>query len=125
MIWLSKTYLDSSYADDDTRLNLKDFTLIGADNPRNCKVGGVSINFKKHLAVLPISPLSLNECLVLKSNIQNKKGYATSLYRSPSQSKNEFDQLHQKNQSDQNFEQLISDRMSQNSLYILVTCDFK
>ena len=76
MIWLSETYLDSSYAGDDTRLNLKDFTLIGADNPRNCKIGGVSINFKKHLAVLSISPLSYNECLVLKSNIQNKKGYA-------------------------------------------------
>ena len=119
MIWLSETFLDSSYADDDTQLNLKDFTLTGADNPRNSKIGGVSINFKKHLAVLPISLLSLNECLVLKSNIQNKKGYVTSLCQSPSQSKNEFHQL------TLNFEQLISNRMSQNSLYILVTCDFK
>ena len=45
MIFLSETYLDSSYADDDTRLNLKDFTLIRADNPHNCKRGGVSIFF--------------------------------------------------------------------------------
>ena len=32
MICLSETYLNSSYADDNTRLNLKDFTLIRADN---------------------------------------------------------------------------------------------
>ena len=38
MICLSKTYLDSSYADDDTRLNLKDFILIRADNPHNCNI---------------------------------------------------------------------------------------
>ena len=37
MICLSETYLDSSYGDDDTRLNLKDFILIRADNPHNCK----------------------------------------------------------------------------------------
>ena len=39
MIRLSETYLDFSYADDDTRLYLKDFTLIRADNLRNCKGG--------------------------------------------------------------------------------------
>ena len=46
MICLSKAYLDSFYADDDSRLNLKDFTLIRADNPHNCKRGGASIYFK-------------------------------------------------------------------------------
>ena len=43
MICLSENYLDSTYADDDTRLNLKDFALIRADNPHNCQRGGVSI----------------------------------------------------------------------------------
>ena len=80
MIYLSGTYLDSSYSDDNTQLNLKDFTLIRADNPHNCKKGGVSIYFKEHLAVCPISPLNLNECLVLEINIQNKKGFVISLY---------------------------------------------
>ena len=108
MICLSETYLDSFYADDDTRLNLKDFTLIRAKNPHNCKRGGVSIYFKEHLAVRPVSPLNLNECLALEIYIQNKKGYVISLYQSPSQSKDEFDQFFL------NFEQLISDRMSQN-----------
>ena len=53
MIWLSETYLDSSYAGDDTRLNLKDFTLIGADNPRNCKIGGV-VNSQCYYFVLSL-----------------------------------------------------------------------
>ena len=57
MICLSETYLDPSYADDHAQLNLKDFTLIRADNPHNCKRGGVSIYFKGQLAVRPVSPL--------------------------------------------------------------------
>ena len=92
--------------------------MIRADNPHNCKKGGVSIYFKKHLAVHPVTPLNLNERLVLESNIHNKKGYVISLYRSPSQSKDEFDQFLL------NFEQLTSDRMSQNPHFILVTGDF-
>ena len=43
MICLSETYFNSSYADDDPRLTLKDFTLIWADNSHNCKQGGASI----------------------------------------------------------------------------------
>ena len=51
-------------------------------------------------------------------NIQNKKGYLISLYWSPSQIKDEFDQFLL------NFEQPISDRMGQNPHFILVTGDF-
>ena len=83
MICLSETYLDSSHTDDDTQLNLKDFILIRADNPHNCKRGGVSIYFKEHLAVCHVSALNINEYLVLEIKIQNKKEYVISLYRSP------------------------------------------
>ena len=68
MICFSETYLDSSYADDDTRLNSKDSPLIRADNRHNCKRGRVRIYFKEHLSVSPVSPLTLNECLVLGIN---------------------------------------------------------
>ena len=115
MICLFETYLGSSYEEYDTRLNLKDSTLIIADNPHNCKRGGVSIYFKEHLAVRPVSLLNLDECLVLEINIANGKGFVISLYRSPNQSKDEFHL---------NFEQLIPDRMSQNPQFILVTGDF-
>ena len=70
------------------------------------------------MAVRPVSPLNLNECLVLEMNIQNKKGFVISLYRLPNQSKDEFDQFLL------NFEQLMSDRMSQNPHFILVTGDY-
>ena len=66
MILLSETYFDSSYSNNDTLLNLKDFTLIRADNPHNCKSGGVSIYFKEYLSVCSLSSLNLNECLVLE-----------------------------------------------------------
>ena len=115
MICLFETYLGSSYEEYDTRLNLKDSTLIIADNPHNCKRGGVSIYFKEHLAVRPVSLLNLDECLVLEINIANEKGFVISLYRSPNQSKDEFLL---------NSEQLIPDRMSQNPHFILVTLMF-
>ena len=73
MICLSETHLDSSYADDDTQRNLRDITLTRADNPHNCKRVGVSIYSKEHLAVLPVSSLNLNECLVPGTNIQNNE----------------------------------------------------
>ena len=46
------------------------------------------------------------------------KGYVISLYRSPSQSKAEFDHF------PPNFEPLISDKMSQNPLFMFLTSDF-
>ena len=92
--------------------------MIRADNPHNCKRSGVSIYSKDHLAAHPVSPLNLNDCLVLEINIENKKGYVISLYRSPSQTKDEFDPFLL------NFEQLISYKMSQNPHFILVTGDF-
>ena len=52
--------------------------------------------------------------LVLEINIQTKKRYAVPLYHTPSQSKDESDQFLL------NFEQRISDRMSQNPHFILV-----
>ena len=102
MLCLSETYLDSSYTDDGTQLNVKNFILITVDNHHNCKLGGVCIYFKENLAVGPISPLNLNERLALEINIQNKKKkYVISLYQSLSQSKDKFDQFLR------NFEQLI------------------
>ena len=72
--------------------DLTDFSFIRADNVHNCK-RWFSIYFKEHLAVRPVSPLNLNECLVLEINIQNKKGYVISVHRSTSQSNDEFDQF--------------------------------
>ena len=62
--------------------------------------------------------LRVSKLLALETSIQNKKGCVISLHRSPSQSKDEF------NQFPLNFEQLISDRINQNLHFILETSDF-
>ena len=51
--------------------------------------------------------------------IINKRGYVVSLYRSPSQTRDEFDIFFLIN-----FEQLISDIVRKNPLLVLITGDF-
>ena len=70
------------------------------------------------MAVHPVSPLNLNECLLLEINTDSKKGHIIFPYQSSSQSKYEFDHFLP------NFEQLISDRMSRNPLFMLAAGEF-
>ena len=49
----------------------------------------------------------------IQNVIKNKKGYVISLYRLPSQTKNEFDMFLI------NFEQLIGDIIAKNSLFVI------
>ena len=70
---------------------MKGCKLIRADNPSDNKKGGVDIYYKKFLAVGPVEVKILNECLIFEVFIKNKRGYVVSLYRSPSQTQDEFD----------------------------------
>ena len=90
IICLSKTYLDSSVPYEDPRLNLSGYNLVRADNLSNKKRGGVSIYFKETLAIWLVPTNSLKVCLSLEVFIGNKKGICIILYRSPSQSQEEF-----------------------------------
>ena len=69
---------------------MKGWKLIRADNPSDNKKGGVGIYYK-FLAVGPVEVKILNECLIFEVFIKNKRGYVVSLYRSPSQTQDEFD----------------------------------
>ena len=92
IIFLSETFLDFSYSNDDWKLQLSGYSLIRADHPRNLKRGGVCIVYKEHLPLICKSNLTfLEECLVYELNIGNKKCFIKVLYRSPSQWLNEFD----------------------------------
>ena len=51
-------------------------------------------------------------------SIRNKRGYVVSLYRSPSQTQDEFDIFLV------SFEQLIGDIIAKNPLFVLITSDF-
>ena len=51
----------------------------------------VCVYFKESLPVRCLSNSYLKECLILKVSIDNKRSYFVSLYRSPSQTSDEFD----------------------------------
>ena len=94
IICLSETFLDSSYSSDDQRLQLSGYSLLRADHPRDLKRGGVCIFYKEHLPLISKPTLNcLDECLVCELKIGNKKCFITVLYRSPSQSLEEFERF--------------------------------
>ena len=118
LTYLSKTYLGSSIPQDDPRLNLSGYNLVRGDSLSNNERGGVGIYFKETLAIRPVPTNSLKECLLLEVFIGNKKGFVLSLYRSPSQSQEEFyDFLFSP-------DQLPSNMISHNPVFLLVTGDF-
>lgn len=52
---------ETSFENDYPRLNLKDYTLVRADNLYSCKPCGVSIYLKEHLVFCPVSAHNRNE----------------------------------------------------------------
>ena len=92
--------------------------LIRADNPSNSKKYGVDIYYKDFLAVHSVEVKNLNECVIFQVSIKNKRGYVVSLYRSPSQTQDEFDIFLI------NFKQLIGDIIAKKPLFVLITDDF-
>ena len=88
-ICLSETYLDSSTPD--TLIEIEGYKLIRVDHPGNIKRGGVCIYYKESLPVQVISTPYFKEALLLEMNHNNKKVMVSVIYRSPSQTNDEFD----------------------------------
>ena len=81
---LSETFLDSSFLNDDPRLNLNGYSPIRADHPSDTKKGGLCIYYKNYLPLILKPALSaLNECLVCELKVGKRKCFITILYRSP------------------------------------------
>jgi len=93
IICLAETYLDSSFANDDSNLTIDGYNIIRADNPLDVKRGGVCIFYKETLPIKIINITPMTECLVLEISCANKKCVIASLYRSPSQDYDEFEQF--------------------------------
>ena len=70
---------------------MEGYYFIRSDHPGNTNRGGVCIYYKESLAVRVVNITSLTECLICEVTMQNKKGYAVVVYRSPSQSTYEFE----------------------------------
>ena len=76
---------------DEESLIIDGYKLIRADHPSDTRRGGVCIYHKETMSVKVLNFSQLSECLVCEISIQNKKGYFVTLYRSPSQSYDDFE----------------------------------
>ena len=84
-------YLNSETLSNDENLNIPDYNLIRADDLSNTKRGGVCIYFKESLPLRLYNFSYLNECICFEIMISTKLCNFISLYRSPSQSSDEFE----------------------------------
>ena len=119
IICLSKSYLDSTISSDDNGLSLDGYNLIRADHPKNIKQGGVCIYYRETLPVKTVQINYLHERLVCEVNYKNKKIFIITLYRSPSQNDNEFDEFLR------SFECVIDHISQSNPYFVLIKGDFK
>ena len=110
VICLSETYLDNSILSGERDLNFPGYKLVTADYPENVKRGGICIYFKESLSMRFLDvPSNQDECLLCELSYKNKKCFIATLYRSPSQSREEFEKFLD------NFEVLIKSISNQKS----------
>ena len=90
-----------------------------ADYPGNVKRRGVCTYFKKSLSTRLLDvPSNSDECFLCEVSYKNKKCFIATLYRSPSQSREEFEKLLC------NFEVLIKAIFNQKDAISIIMGDF-
>ena len=115
-ICLREAYLDSSVPD--KLLETDGYNLVHADHPNDTRRGGVCIYYKESLPVWVINLSPFEEALLLEMTYHNKKVIASVIYRSPSQSNNEFDSYLS------NLDKLVSDINNRKPVLSIITGDF-
>ena len=91
IICLSETFFDSLFNLLDDEINVEGNNLLKADHPNDYKSRRVSMYFKEHLPISRLDDLCNLPVLVTEKRMEKKNCFLTCLYRSPSQSSNEFD----------------------------------
>ena len=87
-----ETFLNSSIETNDDRISIDGYNLIRADHPSDSKGGGVCIYYKEHIPERD-NICTLDSCLVTEICLQNEKCFLTCIYCSPSQGRDEFDDV--------------------------------
>ena len=118
IICLPETYLDSSFSSNDPDLFLDGYKLIRADNPNNVRRGGVCVSYRESLPLRVTNFHHLPECLVVEMKHNNQSCYIVSLYRSPSQNNDEFDEFLK------NFEFLLDNVFDNQPQFVIILGDF-
>ena len=93
VVCISETYLDCTTTLDDENLAITGYNLLRADHASNSKRGGGCVYYKSSLALRLIDVHYLQECLILEILIGGKSCNFISLYRSPSQSSDSFQEF--------------------------------
>ena len=88
IICLSEKYIDSSI--DDESLEISGCCLIGSDHPSNKRRGGICIYYKNFFPLKVTGVRLLEECIAFDLILINKLCSFVALYRSPSQSQDDF-----------------------------------
>ena len=91
IICLLETYLDSSIQSDNDNLEIPGYNLVRSDHPSNNKRGGACRYYKASFPLRIINICFLRECITFEMLIGDKECNFIALYRSPSQSQDEFD----------------------------------
>ena len=116
IICLSETYLDSSI--DGVSLEISGYYLIRSDHPSNKRRRGICIYYKNFLLLKVTGVRPLEECIAFDLIISNKLCSFAALYRSPSQSQDNFAKF-----SD-NFEMTLDLVSNKNPFLLAVLGDF-
>ena len=90
IVYVSETYLNSSFPFDDNNLDIPGYIMVRADHPDNSKCGGVCMYYKNFLLSKVLDILFLHESIAFELRIDDKLCRFMFLYRSPSQSYDDF-----------------------------------
>ena len=93
IICLSETYLDSSVAPDDDNLDISGYSLVRSNHPSKNKRSGVCVYYKNFLPLRVLDIQYLHECINFELKIGDKLCNFVALYRSPSQTQDEFEKF--------------------------------
>ena len=93
IVFISETYLDSSIISDDGNLEILGYNLIRLDHSSNSKRGGVYIYYKSALPLRVLNIHYLQEFISFELKIGDKLCNFIFLYRSPSQTQDEFEKF--------------------------------
>ena len=85
-------FLNSSIQTNDGRISIDGYNLIRVDHPSDSKRGVVCIYYKEHIPLIKRDNIcTLDNCLVTEIRSQGEKCFLTCVYRSLSQTHDEFE----------------------------------
>ena len=118
IICLSEIYLNSEILSDDENLEIPAYNLVREDHPSNSKRGGVYVYYKTSLPFRVINVKYLQEYISFQLRIGGKCCRFSCLYRSPSQTQDEFETFLK------NFELTLDKSHENNPFMTIVLGDF-